>query len=225
MFYAGEVSAAAEAAWLSDTQHLAVKELRALLVWVLLQLGILYDYQVKSAIAHRAGIFATCRLPRCGCKVGAAHAAQAAEDFPCPQASVFLAFEAMVGTSSVEHRIERRAGLQAITKVLQRCGGQRLFLTRAGLATARGASVLCRHELTSSCHQEQFRWHQTPTSSFHCFVSSRPSFLMRRPILEMHWHQQPGWVLYCVCLGLHAIGMPGAAEQPVCARRAAAAAC
>lgn len=47
-FYAGQVNAAAETPGLSDSQHVALTELRALLLWSLLQLGILTDAQVRS---------------------------------------------------------------------------------------------------------------------------------------------------------------------------------
>jgi hypothetical protein len=45
-FYAGQVNAAAETPGLSDSQTVALTELRALLLWSLLQLRILTDAQV-----------------------------------------------------------------------------------------------------------------------------------------------------------------------------------
>jgi hypothetical protein len=47
-FYAGQVNAAAETPGLSDSQTVALTELRALLLWSLLQLRILTDAQVRS---------------------------------------------------------------------------------------------------------------------------------------------------------------------------------
>lgn len=50
-FYAGQVNAAAETPGLSDSQTVALTELRALLLWSLQQLGILTDAQVCACIA------------------------------------------------------------------------------------------------------------------------------------------------------------------------------
>ena len=51
-FYAGQVNAAAETPGLSDSQTVALTELRALLLWSLLQLHILSDAQVPVLQTH-----------------------------------------------------------------------------------------------------------------------------------------------------------------------------
>ena len=47
-FYAGQVNAAAETTSLSSSQLVAVAEMRALLVWILLQLRVITRDQVKA---------------------------------------------------------------------------------------------------------------------------------------------------------------------------------
>jgi hypothetical protein len=47
-FYAGQVNAAAETTSLSSSQLVAVAEMRALLVWILLQLRVITRDQVRT---------------------------------------------------------------------------------------------------------------------------------------------------------------------------------
>ncbi len=70
-FYAGQVNAAAETPGLSDAQEVALRELRSLLVWALLQLNILTEAQVnlESSSEHPRRVFwrscAPCWCGRC----------------------------------------------------------------------------------------------------------------------------------------------------------------
>ena len=59
-FYAGQVNAAAESTGLSSSQMVALAEMRVLLVWVLLQLGILTHPEVRRTRAPDGWAFLRC---------------------------------------------------------------------------------------------------------------------------------------------------------------------
>jgi hypothetical protein len=129
-FYAGQVNAAAETPGLSDSQTVALTELRALLLWSLQQLRILTDAQVPFVMPQR---YAPCSLRL----YKADHVMWSRSLQPCTcalvlvtpnthhsgmvQAKVFLALMPVHEPETAPHRNARLAGLKDIVTILHRC--------------------------------------------------------------------------------------------------------